>query len=198
MNIGTASKKFSGFPTGEQHVAERTTAATLLRCHTVPRGGGRGTGPECNSPSSRRQSPHHRPVDDGRRSVPHRTHQADRRLALPDGDRLIADLSSRHGDRRRDPSRRGGRLHAAFGDGPGNDGPCNPSRRAEAMPGEAMMGPIEIGICILVGTILFGGGVLRRRCRDLGLAISETRKIAGRLLDGETDDGRDDKTTSVR
>ena len=66
------------------------------------------------------------------------------------------------------------------------------------MPGEAMMGPIEIDICILVGTILFGGGVLRRRCRDLGLAISETRKIAGRLLDGETDDGRDDKTTSVR
>jgi hypothetical protein len=40
--------------------------------------------------------------------------------------------------------------------------------------------------------------VLRRRCRELGLAIAETRKIAGRILDGGPDDGPDDATTGVR
>ena len=47
---------------------------------------------------------------------------------------------------------------------------------------------IEIGILILLGFVLFGGGLVRRRCRDLGLAVSETRKSLWRLLDGDTDD----------
>ena len=50
-----------------------------------------------------------------------------------------------------------------------------------------MLGLFEIGIIVSVGTLLFGGGILRRRARALGETLGEARKAIASALEIDDD-----------